>query len=834
MARRSRRFAPIAQLLRWTAAERGGVDLDLGEAVARVEIARDGAVRVRAATGRALPPDPSDALGREPWRASNAEPFALDAEREAPGPLDPQSVGVALAFDGADGAARVEIEGRPFAVRDFDRSGREIAQLLDFAFAPDGAGRVALRAAPGERWFGLGAKTGALDRRGRSFTMRNRDHPVGERVDPLYHSIPFLVRLATSEGEAARADGFLLDGCAPTHFDVAAQERLRVVATAQAGGLDVTVFPGPTPDDVLRRYTARTGRITRPPLWAIGHHQSRWGYRSARDVRRVAREARRRRIPTDAIHLDIDYMDAYRVFSWHPRRFPDPRGLLGELRAVGFRVVTIIDPGVKVDESWAVHRDGETRDVFLRRRDGSPYSLKVWPKDASLPDFGRPEVRAWWGAQHEALVDAGVAGIWNDMNEPAGWKREVRAGRLIVPLQAQDLRDVVASDPADPKRRVPHESVRNAYGHLECRATHEALVRLDPERRPFVLSRSGHAGIQRYAALWTGDTTSSWPQLALSVRMLLGLSVSGVPFCGADIGGFAGWCSPELFARWMQIGALYPFARTHSMWLKHRQEPWRFGKRVEAIARTALELRMRLLPYLYGLFCEAEATGAPIWRPMFWHDPDDERAAAIDDQLLLGRDLLVAPVLERGATEREVYLPAGAWTALDDDARYMGPRTVRVAAPLERIPIFARGGCVLPMRSAVRHVGEIPEEPLILEVYPGGDATTVVIEDDGESPAYRAGIEARTPVRLRSRAGGRMRLEVGGREGAFAIGARAVRVSVHGCPRPNSVWIDAVRLPVAGRADEELGAAWHWEGGVLQVRWTDAGSARSLEVDPAP
>ncbi|MCX5738292.1 MAG: hypothetical protein NTZ61_07320, partial [Proteobacteria bacterium] len=207
--------------MRWASTERGGVDLDLGEAVARIEIARDGAVRVRAATGRALPPDPSDALGREPWRASNAEPFALDAGREAPGLPDQTSGGIALAFDGADGAARVEIDERPFEVRVFDRSGREIAHLLDFAFAQGGAGRVALRAAPGERWFGLGGKTGALDRRGRSFVLRNRDHPVGDHVDPLYHSIPFLLRLATSECEAARADGMLLDGCAPAHFDVA-------------------------------------------------------------------------------------------------------------------------------------------------------------------------------------------------------------------------------------------------------------------------------------------------------------------------------------------------------------------------------------------------------------------------------------------------------------------------------------------------------------------------------------------------------------------------------------------------------------------------------------
>ncbi|RIK96943.1 MAG: alpha-glucosidase [Proteobacteria bacterium] len=815
-------FAPLGPVLGHAATGPGCVDFDLGESIARVEVARDGSVRVRAATGRALPPDPSDALGREPWRASNAEPFALEP------------TGVALAFDGADGSARVEITDRTsFAVRIYERGGREIAHLHDFAFARSGEARVAIATAPGERFFGLGAKTGALDRRGRAFVLRNRDHPVQPGADPLYHSIPFLLRLVAPEGETPRADGFLLDGCAPSRFDVAASDRLRVVATIGAGAVDLTVFPGPAPADVLRRYAARTGHAQRPPLWALGHHQSRWGYRSAREVRRVAREARRRRIPTDAIHLDIDHMDAYRVFTWHPKRFPDPARLVRELGEAGFRVVPIVDPGVKVDEQWAVFRDGQANEVFVRHEDGSPFSLRVWPRDAALPDFHRAEVREWWGAQHAPLLDAGVAGIWNDMNEPAGWKRDVRIGRFILPLARQDLGDVRAADPADPKRRVLHETVRNVYGHLHCRATHEALVRHAPERRPFVLTRAAHAGTQRWAAIWTGDTFSTWEQLALSLRMVLGLSISGVPLCGADIGGFAGWCTPELFARWMQLGAFYPFARTHSMWLKRRQEPWRFGKRVESIARAALELRMRLLPYLYGLFCEAEASGAPIWRPLFWHHPGDARAAAIDDQFLVGRDLLVAPVLERGASVRDVYLPSGIWTALDDDARYVGPRTVRVAAPLERIPVFVRGGSVLPTRSPVRHVGETPDEPLVLEVYPGGDATLELVEDDGESIAYRRGEEARTPVRLRGRASGRLRLEVGPREGGFAVAPRIVRVAVHGCPPPSSVWVDAVRL-APGAVDEEVGASWSWEGGVLHVRWRDAGTSRSLEVDPAP
>jgi alpha-glucosidase len=819
--RRAPRFTFLDRVLRAEPAGPGELHLDLGEAQARLSLARDASLRLRAASGRDLPPDLDAALGREPWRASNAEAFTLDAGRAA------------LAFDGSEGALRVEVEPDPFAVRVFERGGRQIARFTDLGFGAEGAVRIALVAAPEERFFGLGPKTGPLDKRGRIWRMRNRDMPVREGVDPLYASIPFLLRLSRPSGES-RADGFLLDAIAPALIDVASSTAPYVIFQTRARGIDLTLFPGPRPANVLQRYSARTGRTPRPPLWALGHHQSRWGYRSAERVRAVTQEARRRRIPTDAVHLDIDHMDGYRVFTWDRRRFPDPAGLVRELREQGFRTVAIVDPGVKVDPRWSLFHEGAERDAFMRREDRAPFKLKLWPRDAALPDFARPDVRAWWGGLHRPLVETGVAGVWNDMNEPAGWRRELRVGRLIVPLAAQDLSRVVQADPAEPDQRVPHEWVRNAYGHLECRATREGLERLAPGRRPFVLSRSGAAGIQRFAALWTGDTWSTWSGLRLSLRMLLGLSISGVPFCGADIGGFSGWCSPELFARWMQLGALYPLARTHSMWLKRPQEPWRFGRRVESVARAALELRMRLLPYLYGLFCESEETGAPVWRPLFHDFPADPRAAEVEDSFLLGPDLLVAPVMERGARLRSVYLPEGTWYALDDGGRWSGPRRIQVAAPLERLPLFARGGSVLPTRSPVQHVAEAPVEPLVLEVFPGADGGCTLVEDDGETTAYREGAQARTTVKLWSRAGGRLRLEVQARQGRFAIAERPMRVAVHGCAAPPAVWLDALRLAGRGRQAVLDEPAWSWEAGTLHVRWLDDGSARVLELDPAP
>ncbi len=810
-------FAPEISLLGWKAAGPGALRLDLGRgATCELAIARDGAVRLRAAAGGVLPADLSEAVGREPWRPSSAEPYAGDDGR------------VVLRFEGPEGQATLEVGGDPLVFRVRERDGTPVATLSGMGFAPGGAARIAFETSADERFFGFGEKSGSLDKRGRVLRMRSQDANLRVDADPLYASIPFFLSLRPEAGRS-RALGVLLDAFAPSRFDVAKTDPDRVWLESSAGGLDVTLFPGPRPADVLRRFTARVGRTPLPPRWALGHHQSRWSYASEREVRRLAREIRRRGIPTDVIHLDIDYMHGFRVFTWDARRFPNPARLLRDLAADGFRVVTIVDPGVKVDREYSVFRDGRARDVFCRNADGSPYTLLVWPKQSMLPDFNRPEVRSWWGEQHRPLLDAGVAGIWNDMNEPAGWQAEVRIGRMILPRKPQDMSRVVQADPADPERRVPHESVRNLYALQECRATRAILETARPEQRAFVLSRSGHAGIQRFAALWTGDNASRWPHLRESLPMLMNLSLSGVAFCGADIGGFAWSCTPELYARWIQIGALYPFARTHSMLHVRRQEPWRFGKRVEAIAKAALALRMRLLPYLESLFRESEASGAPVWRPLFYEFPDDPAAADIEDEVMVGPALLAAPVLRRGARERAVYLPAGLWTSLEDGARFAGPATVRVAAPLERMPLFVRGGSVLPTRTPVLHAGETPAEPLILEVFTGADAELALVEDDGESTDYRRGVVAQTAIRLFHRAGGRLRLELGVRQGSFAVPPRTLRIVFHGALPPRAVLLDARPIPERGEAP-----GFAVREGRIHVLLEDDGRAHALELDPAP
>ncbi len=792
--------------------------LELSRGEARIELVAEGVLRVRAFEG-APPLRPEHALERGAWRAHAAE------VREREGGISWLTSACPL---------RVEVDAQPLRIRLVDRRGARLAELDLLAFAASGGARIALACEPGERFFGFGEKTGPLDKRGARLAMRNRDPESFEYADPLYVSIPFfLVHRGAAPG--AGALGVLLEAFGPSHFDVAASRPDRVLLEVLHGGIDLALFPGSSPREVLERFSARVGRTPLPPLWALGHHQSRWSYRSERELRALCREIRRRGIPTDVVHLDIDYMDGYRVFTWHPKRFPDPRRLLGDLAERGFRVVAIVDPGVKVDPLYPVYREGLARDVFCKRDDGESFSLRVWPGEAALPDFNREDVRQWWGEQHRALLDAGVAGIWNDMNEPAGWSADLRLGRLMLPVKKQDLSRVVQRDPTGAPRDVPHEEVRNLYGTQHCRATRAALeagattdASIDAPR-PFVLTRSGYTGIQRHAAVWTGDNASRWSHLRGSIPMLLNLSLSGVAFCGADIGGFFRSCTPELYARWIQLGALYPFARTHSMWAARRQEPWRFGRRVEGIAREALRLRMRLLPYLYGLFREAEERGAPVWRPLFYEFPDDPESAAIEDQLLLGPSLLVAPVVTRGARERELYLPPGGWISWHDDALYRGPRRLRVPAPLERIPLFARAGCVIPTRSPVQHVAEPAQEPCVFEVFPGRDAQQSFVEDDGLSVAYRAGRVAVTPLRLWSNAGGRLRFEIGAREGTFAIPERPLRVSVHACPPPQAVYVDGERL---ARGD---GAPGFSEADCrVDVRLRDRGHGAAIEIAPAP
>ncbi|MGH9901231.1 MAG: TIM-barrel domain-containing protein, partial [Pyrinomonadaceae bacterium] len=656
--------------------------------------------------------------------------------------------------------ARVVVRRSPFLITVYDAQGRVVVEddpARPHSFDP-GTGAVEAskkRAAETETYYGFGEKAMPASRHGQQMVMWNTDtygYPVG--LDPIYQAIGFFTAL-----HRGRAYGLFLDNTFRTYFDMGKTDPARYTFGAAGGELNYYVFTGGrarTPRQVLTDYTDLTGRTPLPPLWALGYQQSRWGYYPEARVRELARRFRAERVPADVIYLDIDYMDGFRVFTWDKARFPDPARMLRDLRADGFRVVIIIDPGIKVDENYAVYREGRAGGHFHQTADGKEFRGSVWPGVCAFPDFTSRAAREWFGSYYRRHLDEGVAGFWNDMNEPATFNTstEEEAGPHIYHHPAKTFPlDVRHAGDGMPDT---HARYHNLYGMQMARSTFEGLKRLAPDARPFVLTRAGYAGVQRYSAVWTGDNVASWDHLRLSIPMLVNLGVSGVAFVGADVGGFSGADpSPELYTRWLQAAALTPLMRSHVESARPDREPWIHGEPHTSFNRATIELRYKLLPYLYTLFREHEETGAPVMRPLWFEYPQDARTYLNEDQFLVGRDLMVAPVVREGVTKLRVYFPKGdAWVDWWTGARYEGGKDAEVEAPIDRLPLFARGGAAVPVQPVIQHTGEMARAPLSLVVVPGagamagdptgqgaGSGATVsrVYEDAGEGYEYTRG-----------------------------------------------------------------------------------------------
>ncbi len=708
----------------------------------------------------------------------------------------------------------------PLRVRFQDPSGRRFAEDepecgMGFLPCPEPGGieaalgspaRVYKLRRPTERYFGCGERTGGLEKTGSRASFWNTDPPMGHTAghDNLYTSIPFLLTLG--EGKAW---GLFLDHPGRSELDLAWESPERSWLGVDGGPLVYYVFAGPTPRRVLERYTELTGRIPMPPLWSLGNHQSRWDVETHDGVRRLVDEFRQRDIPCDAVYLDIDYMDGYRVFTWDPERFPDPAALVAELDRLGVHVVTIVDPGVKVDERYPVYQQGHAADVFCKTADGEEYHNVVWPGTCAFPDFTSARVREWWGEQLAALVGQGVAGIWCDMNEPT----------TFIPSQSTMPLDVV--HPGDGRPRL-HAQVHNLYGSLMARATREGLLKLHPDRRPLVISRSGFAGLQRFALHWTGDNTSWWEHLHMSMPQLQNLGLSGFAWVGVDIGGFFGNASGELLARWTELGAFQPFCRNHSAKGTRRQEPWAFGEPYESVIRNMLKLRQRLIPYLYTLFEECHRTGAPILRPLLFAYPEDETTYRLDDELLVGDALLVAPITRPGIEHRYVYLPAGSWFHFWSGERFNGPAHILAHAPLGQPAVYVRANVPLPLWPEMGHVGERPVDPLSLLLFAAeGEAAGSLYEDAGDGFAYTEGAFARTCLQCRTTASS-VAITIGEREGTYRPERSSIRLEVRGLrTRPTDVRVNGAPC-----------GDWYVADGTVVVSLPASPEQRVVELSP--
>jgi len=591
----------------------------------------------------------------------------------------------------------------------------DFAVSVDF-YQVQGRPAAHIDIAPGTSLYGTGEVPGPLLRDGKRTVCWNTDaYAYGINSLSLYQSHPWVL--------AVRADGTAFGVLADTSYRCLVDLQNGILFVADGAAFPVIVVVGESPQEVVQGLAALVGTMEMPPLWALGYHQCRYSYYPDERVLDVGRQFRKRDIPCDVIWLDIDYMDRYRSFTFSPTDFPDPRGLHDQLHEQDFRTVAIIDPGIAVSPGYHVYDSGQRIDAWVRDRHGRPYMGDVWPGRCVFPDFTRSDVRRWWSGLYPQFLNLGVDGIWNDMNEPAVFNVEGHT----MPIHNQHRADENLGGSG------PHSRYHNVYGMLMARATRDGVMAGRPDLRPFVLTRASFIGGHRYAATWTGDNVATWEHLAFSIPMVLNLGLSGQPFAGPDIGGFAGAGDGRMFARWMGFGALFPFARGHTGKGNIDKEPWAFGDEVEETCRRALQGRYRLVPYLYTVFREAAQTGLPIWRPLFFADPTDAGLRGVDDAFLLGSDLLIVAQTAPGA-RREPRLPEGDWQDVTE-------QIYGVVDHPDLPRLLLRDGAVLPLGPVVEHLGDGLPADLTALVNPDstGHAEGWYYEDDGLTRAYQTG-----------------------------------------------------------------------------------------------
>lgn len=570
-----------------------------------------------------------------------------------------------------------------------------------------------------EQFYGLGDKTGFLNKRGYEYDDWNTDNPKPqvESFTKLYKSIPFLIGVKNSHPY-----GIFVDNTFKAHWDLGKESNDYYYYSSEKAELDVYLIVGDTIKNIVSNYTYLTGRTPLPQKWTLGYQQSRWGYSATQaEVERIAGLLRKHKLPCDVIHLDIDYMDGFRVFTWRNDSYTDPHDFVKKLNKMGLHVVTIIDPGVKLDKNYGIYQEGLEKGYFVENSDGTIYVNEVWPGDSVFPDFGREEVRSWWSKNIKFLVNLGVSGIWDDMNEPASFRGEIPD-------------NIVFHNEEIP---TTHAQMHNVYGHYMDKATYEGLKKLT-NKRPYVITRAAYAGTQKYSTVWTGDNQSLWPHLQMMVPQLCNLGLSGFSFAGTDIGGFGADCTAELLVRWIEGAIFSPLLRNHAAMGTRSQEPWTYPTPTLSIYRKYLKLRYKFISYLYDLFYQESKTGLPIMRPLILNYPADQKVSNMNDQFMVGDQILVSPVLQAGVTAKMVYLPQGKWHDYWTGDVYDGNQYIVKDAPLDVLPIFVKDNTLLPVDHYENYVDCQKYDQITFKLY-GTQAKYDHYQDNGLDFDYQLG-----------------------------------------------------------------------------------------------
>ncbi len=591
-----------------------------------------------------------------------------------------------------------------------------------------------------EQYFGLGDKSCSLDLRGHDCDNYNTDaFAYGNGSYTLYRSIPFYYGLNNGVGY-----GIFMDNSHRSHFEFDVKKSGVTTFWAEGGEMNYYFIYGPKLMQVAQQYHQLTGVTELPPMWALGFHQCRWSYYPDARVRELANDFRKHQIPCDAIYLDIDYMDGFRCFTVNKKLFPDLKKLTSDLKKDGFSTIVMIDPGIKEDPEYWVYKDGIKNDVFCRRTNGDLMVGPVWPEECVFPDYTSPKARKWWSKLYKGLYGKdGVAGFWNDMNEPAVFK-----------VNSKTFPDEVHHDYEG--KGANHKRIHNVYGMQMTRATKDGLLKIKSKKRPFVLTRATYSGGQRYAAVWTGDNVATWEHLEIANRQCQRLSISGYSLVGSDVGGFVEQPTGELMARWIQLAIFHPLFRIHSMGNnadgsgavldnimeldaedRKDQEPWSYGKKFTAVNRKSIELRYQLLPYIYTAFYQQATEGLPVIRSLHFYDQKDEKLRKVERDFMFGDHLLVSPIVREKAKSQSVYLPEGQWFNFWTNKLHEGKKSARVSAKIDKIPFFVKAGTVLPLYPVRQHTKEKISH-LDLHIYIG-NGESCLYEDAGNGFEYRDG-----------------------------------------------------------------------------------------------
>jgi alpha-glucosidase len=612
-----------------------------------------------------------------------------------------------------------------------------------------------------EKFIGLGEKTGGLNRRGSTFVNWNSDVPAyGTNADPIYASIPFYIGMHSQKD----VYGLFLDNSYKTTFNMGGSTDDKFTSiTIPDGEMNYYFIGGSNVAGIINNYTALTGRAKLPPLWSLGYQQCRWSYFPDKEVMNIASTFREKSIPCDVIYLDINYMDNYKVFTFSPQNFPQPAEMVKKLKDMGFHVVCIIDPGLKIEEGYPAYDEGVKNNYFVKLPDGKDYVGEVWPGRSHFPDFTNPVVRKWWGKMFSAYTDKGIDGFWNDMNEPSAW--------------GQSIPDMVEFN-FDGHKTTMLEA-HNLFGMQMARSTYEGARDQMNGGRPLTITRATYAGGQRYTTIWTGDNFASDEHMLLGTRLVNSLGVSGFPFAGPDIGGFIGIPSRELITRWLSLAVYTPFMRNHSDYGNLHREPWVFGKDWENIQREMINQRYKLLPYIYSTFKEATETGMPACRTLAIDYTFDENIYKNDyeNEYLFGDNFLVCPVSSKQEISK-VYLPEGNWYRLSNDEFFTGKKSCLVESPISELPVFVKAGAIVPMQSVAQFTAQKTDETLIVHIYNGNEQSKYsYYEDDGLTYSFEKGAYYKRLISFNSQ---KKSIEFGQKEGTYASKFKKLKLVLHG------------------------------------------------------